>query len=225
MPRNVAEALAWAKKQATNPTENWHRQCLGFVRQAYGFGTTGTDDAGQAWDKSKKRHKGDKNPPAGALVYWETKSVADHVALSAGGGKVYSNDICEAGKICLASIEEITRKWGCEYQGWAADYCGKWDLPLTGSSPPAPAPKPGGFEPFPGDAFFKGDPNSPVITAMGKRLVAVGCGKYKEGPGPRWSDVDRASYKAWQQKLGYSGDDADGWPGKTSWDKLQVPNV
>ncbi|KAA8641733.1 uncharacterized protein ATNIH1004_010672 [Aspergillus tanneri] len=32
-----------------------------------------------------------------------------------------------------------------------------------------------------------------------------------------------ASYKCWQEKLGYNGADADGWPGKKSWNLLRVP--
>ncbi|CAI7620814.1 unnamed protein product [Penicillium pancosmium] len=81
----------------------------------------------------------------------------------------------------------------------------------------------GELTPFPGNDWFKLSPNSPVITAMGKRLLAENCGKYREGPGPQWSDTDRQSYQCWQEKLGYSDDDADGWPGKASWDQLKVP--
>ncbi|MEU8671366.1 peptidoglycan-binding protein [Streptomyces anulatus] len=81
------------------------------------------------------------------------------------------------------------------------------------------------YEPFPGAAFFKPGRNSAVITAMGRRLAAEGCGRYAVGPGPRWSEADRKSYAAWQRKLGYSGRDADGIPGKSSWDRLKVPNV
>ncbi|WP_367572772.1 peptidoglycan-binding protein [Streptomyces globisporus] len=97
-------------------------------------------------------------------------------------------------------------------------------------TPPAatkPKPKPTAprYEPFPGAAFFKVGRNSAVITAMGKRLVAEGCGRYQVGPGPRWSEADRKSYAAFQRKLGYSGADADGIPGKSSWDRLKVPNV
>ena len=79
------------------------------------------------------------------------------------------------------------------------------------------------YEPFPGSSFFHGGRHSSIITAMGRRLVAEGCGKYTEGPGPDWTNTDKRSYAAWQRKLGYSGDDADGIPGKTSWDKLRVP--
>ncbi|GGW17974.1 hypothetical protein GCM10018980_30290 [Streptomyces capoamus] len=66
---------------------------------------------------------------------------------------------------------------------------------------------------------------SPVITAMGRRLVAEGCGRYDRGPGPDWTEADRRSYAAWQRKLGYTGADADGIPGGTSWAKLRVPRV
>ncbi|MFD9904797.1 peptidoglycan-binding protein [Streptomyces sp. NPDC059063] len=86
-------------------------------------------------------------------------------------------------------------------------------------------PKPSRYAPFPGAAFFKAAPKSPLITAMGKRLVAEGCSRYSEGPGPRWTDADRKSYAAWQHKRGFSGMDADGWPGKVTWDALKVPRV
>ncbi|MFF9787211.1 peptidoglycan-binding protein [Streptomyces nigrescens] len=81
------------------------------------------------------------------------------------------------------------------------------------------------YEPFPGSAFFHGGRNSPIVTAMGRRLVAEGCGAYRTGPGPNWTNADRESYRRWQKKLGYSGADADGIPGKASWEKLRVPNV
>jgi hypothetical protein len=97
-----------------------------------------------------------------------------------------------------------------------------------GTKPEGPdetKPKPPAYEPFPGADFFRDGRNSKVITAMGKRLVAEDCGRYEEGPGPEWTDADKKSYAAWQRKLGYSGGDADGIPGKKSWDKLRVPNV
>ncbi|GGP91665.1 peptidoglycan-binding protein [Streptomyces roseolilacinus] len=88
-------------------------------------------------------------------------------------------------------------------------------------APPKPAtPR---YQPFPGAAFFRSNPRSPIITAMGRRLVAEGCGRYRVGPGPRWSEADRRSYAAWQRKLGHTGADADGWPGATSWNVLKVP--
>ncbi|MGO4426454.1 peptidoglycan-binding protein, partial [Streptomyces sp. MCAF7] len=95
-----------------------------------------------------------------------------------------------------------------------------------------PAPEPGSaFESFPGVAFFMngGKPalgkRSPLFTAMGKQLVAEGCGRYKVGPGPVLGQADVDSYEAWQRKLGFTGSDATWPPGRTSWDALKVPNV
>ncbi|MFC9287259.1 peptidoglycan-binding protein [Streptomyces sp. NPDC057052] len=77
--------------------------------------------------------------------------------------------------------------------------------------------------PFPGAQFFHKGQRSPVIASMGKRLVKEGCGKYRTGPGPEWTDADRQSYAAWQHKIGFEGAEANGIPGRSSWDRLRVP--
>ncbi|MFD6286832.1 peptidoglycan-binding protein [Streptomyces sp. NPDC060205] len=92
----------------------------------------------------------------------------------------------------------------------------------TSPKPPTTPPKPS-YVPFPGSAFFHVGQKSAVITAMGRRLVAEGCGRYESGPGPDWTEADRKSYAAWQQKQGFKGKDADGIPGKKTWDALKVP--
>ncbi|MEU5213469.1 peptidoglycan-binding protein [Streptomyces sp. NPDC020742] len=87
--------------------------------------------------------------------------------------------------------------------------------------PPRPDHPP--YEPFPGrDAFRPGAP-SPVIAAMGERLVAEDCGHYEGTPGPEWTEAHRTSYAAWQRRLGFRGKDADGVPGPVSWERLRVP--
>jgi LysM repeat protein/septal ring-binding cell division protein DamX len=96
-------------------------------------------------------------------------------------------------------------------------------LHLPTATPAKPAAPAATYEPFPGAAFFHTGRKSPLITAMGRRLVAEGCGRYNDGPGPNWTNADRRSYAAWQKKLGYTGDAADGIPGKKSWDALKVP--
>ncbi|WP_328318840.1 peptidoglycan-binding protein [Streptomyces sp. NBC_00388] len=87
----------------------------------------------------------------------------------------------------------------------------------------APGASAAHYQPFPGAAFFTSAPRSTIVAAMGGRLVAEGCSAYTEGPGQQWSEADRASYAKWQRKLGYTGTDADGWPGTTSWNALKVP--
>ncbi|PLW71339.1 N-acetylmuramoyl-L-alanine amidase [Streptomyces sp. SCUT-3] len=100
---------------------------------------------------------------------------------------------------------------------------GEADGPPAGEPPKEPAEP--AYEPFPGAAFFRAGRRSAVVTAMGRRLVAEGCGRYAVGPGPEWTEADRRSYAAWQRRLGYSGRAADGIPGPASWKRLRVPNV
>lgn len=88
--------------------------------------------------------------------------------------------------------------------------------------PPRPQHPP--YEPFPGRDFFRPGAPSPVIAAMGERLVTEGCDHYKGRPGPEWNEAHRKSYASWQRKLGFRGKDADGLPGPVSWERLRVPN-
>jgi hypothetical protein len=98
--------------------------------------------------------------------------------------------------------------------------------PVTPPKPPTPA-----YEPFPGASFFMSGSKpalgkkSKIFTAMGKRLVAVGCGRYKVGPSDTLGQADVDSYEAFQRSLGYTGTAAKWPPGPTSWAKLRVPNV
>lgn len=86
--------------------------------------------------------------------------------------------------------------------------------------------KPPTYQPFPGASLFQNGKKSPIIAAMHKRLVAVGCNHYQSSANSDvWGSGDKASYAAWQRKRGFSGNDADGIPGKTTWDALKVPHV
>lgn len=97
--------------------------------------------------------------------------------------------------------------------------------PQWGGVDEATGPKPR-YEPFPGAAFFVAGQRSPIIAAMHTRLVQEGCNRYKSQSGAdTWGSGDVASYKAFQEKHNYRGADADGIPGRTSWDLLLVPNV
>ncbi|MFF9705048.1 peptidoglycan-binding protein [Streptomyces griseofuscus] len=75
--------------------------------------------------------------------------------------------------------------------------------------------------PFPGrDKFGKGKSNR-YVTLLGERLVAKGYGRfYRVGPGPSWSDADRAAVRAFQRAQGWTGSDADGYPGPQTWARL-----
>ncbi|UTN93038.1 endolysin [Streptomyces phage Marky] len=139
----------------------------------------------------------------------------DHVGIvtSVSGSKVYTVE-GNIGNVCARKVRDESTIAGYGRPKYKA-----------AAKPPASTPsKPTtAYTTFPGASFFKGKPKSAIVTRMGKRLVANSCSAYTSGPGPQWTDADKKSYQKWQKKLGYTGSDADGWPGKTSWDKLKVP--
>ncbi|MEV4559327.1 peptidoglycan-binding protein [Kitasatospora sp. NPDC049285] len=98
-----------------------------------------------------------------------------------------------------------------------------WGGTAAGAGSPAAGGGGNGLQPFPGTEFFHVGQHSDIITRMGQRLVSVGCSRYQVGPGPDWGPADQNSYAAFQRSLGFSGGDADGMPGPSSWTRLQVP--
>ena len=160
----------------------------------------------------------------GDIVFfdWEGGSAIggiDHVGIVTGtnGATVYTIE-CNIDNACLRKVRGVH-----EIAGFGRPaYTGASNNAPAPSSAPIKTPS-GSYQPFPGTAWFHKAPRAALVERMGQRLVAVGCSKYKTGPGPQWTDADRESYKAWQRKRGFTGDDADGWPGKASWDALKVP--
>ncbi len=76
---------------------------------------------------------------------------------------------------------------------------------------------------FPGRDVFKLGNRHPAITLLGQRLVAHGYGgHYKVGPGPSFGPADRAAVMAFQKAQGWSGGDADGYPGPETWRRLMA---
>lgn len=91
----------------------------------------------------------------------------------------------------------------------------------TPTKPPV-KPKPI-YAAFPGQGFFRLGKKHPLVAEMGKALIRAGYKGYKVGAGPEFTRADIKAYAWWQRKLGYTGSAADGYPGKSSWDKLKVP--
>lgn len=86
----------------------------------------------------------------------------------------------------------------------------------------APAkPKPV-YAPFPGNGYFKIGRVSSLVTELGRALERAGWKGYKFGPGPAWTNTDRNAVKWFQKKQGWSGADADGYPGPETWKRLKV---
>ncbi|MFJ3673669.1 NlpC/P60 family protein [Streptomyces sp. NPDC090106] len=123
-PRSTADAIAWAKHEAEFGAGTWYRACLAFVARTYGWTYSGV---GYAIDHYKEmpasmKHDKDRNPPPGALMYWDTGQRAGHVAIYLGDGQIASNDIVNPGYIDVVPATDIETKWGATYLGWAPPY-------------------------------------------------------------------------------------------------------
>jgi hypothetical protein len=123
-PRSTEDAIAWAENQAKNGGGDWYRACPAFVAQAYGWSFSGDTYAIDHYRNMPPalKHDKDRNPPPGALMYWETSHRAGHVALYVGDGKIASNDIKRPGYIDIVPATDIESKWGATYVGWAPPY-------------------------------------------------------------------------------------------------------
>lgn len=80
--------------------------------------------------------------------------------------------------------------------------------------------------PFPGAAAFRLDRIHPAVTLLGRRLIAHGFAAKHDGngyqAGPRFTKYDRANVRAFQIAQGWTGSDADGYPGPSTWKLLMA---
>ncbi|WP_432094907.1 peptidase M23 [Streptomyces sp. bgisy100] len=122
--RSTKDAIAWAKKEVDGHAE-WQRLCLAFTARAYGWNFSGTGYAVDLYRKEMPkdmRHDGDRKPPPGALMFWDTGSRAGHVAIYIGDGMIASNDIKRPGHIDVVDATDIESVWGATYLGWSPPY-------------------------------------------------------------------------------------------------------
>ncbi|WMI34751.1 endolysin [Streptomyces phage Marav] len=99
---------------------------------------------------------------------------------------------------------------------------GDYDAP---DAPDAEPEKPASWDgkSFPGASAFKLGESHPAVTLLGQRLVAHGFGRfYKVGPGPTFSEADKDAVQAFQKAQGWTGSDADGYPGPSTWARLMA---
>ncbi|TJZ49455.1 hypothetical protein FCH28_24375 [Streptomyces piniterrae] len=202
MVRGIQDAIAYLRRHGAGWEIAGHRdgyatQCPGDL--LYGHVLNGSLDPGVLWDGGNHIVRGGETLGRISVRY---NVPSDYIILA------NPDDLDASGK-----VKDGMKLW-IPARG----------VPLKGADP-TPGDDATEFQPFPGAKWFHEEPSSPIITAMGERLVAEGCSEYAKGPGPQWSEADRASYAKWQRKLGYAGAKADGWPGETSWEQLRVPYV
>jgi hypothetical protein len=111
----TVQAITFAADQVISRADGWFYACQRFVRTSLGL-PADAKSAIASWKQTPARYRHTSaNPPAGVPVYW----APNHVALSAGDGLVYSNDILHKGEVNLVPITLIEQKWGLKPLGWA----------------------------------------------------------------------------------------------------------
>lgn len=124
------DGQAAARRLLAKGTYPMHR-CLQAVFWAFPFiksdkpGAYTSARAQWARIQSARRRIGDRNTPAGALLFFDlaVEGTRDprpgHIGISRGGDKLVSTDWPERGRIGVATIGEIEKKWNARYLGWA----------------------------------------------------------------------------------------------------------
>lgn len=88
---------------------------------------------------------------------------------------------------------------------------------INGVGKPTPT-----YAPYPGDKYFRLGRTGKLVTELGKALERAGFKGYKKGPGPVFTPTDRKAVIWFQKQQGWTGGDADGWPGRETWKRLKV---
>lgn len=189
--------------------------CLRYVWQAYKAqgASTGLSAATamSGWNQSDGKHPGDRNPPAGAAVWWGRRADGNtdgDVTISLGGGRVAATDYPGWRQTGSCTLDERERQIGREYLGWTSSI---FDCPIDVTAT--------------GSASWNRTSRS---TEDIQRLIGA-------TPDGIFGPETAAKLRAWQSAHGLDADEifgtlgeavgfpiqVDGVPGAQTWAKLQ----
>ncbi|WP_133799463.1 CHAP domain-containing protein [Kribbella caucasensis] len=104
----------------------YYQLCARLAANIWGRPRAGYFSAAEQWRQmvaAGNARAGDRKPPVGALVFWETGGPYGHVAVYVGDGRVVSNDIGDRvpgeGGVYLVAFGLIESQWSATYLGWA----------------------------------------------------------------------------------------------------------
>lgn len=222
--RTGTAAVAWAKHQHDIGASIWFGQCLNFVHQCFKVPAKyGTASIG--YDHTRYRHKSGV-PPVGTICWWKGGSHGfGHVAISAGGGYVWSNDVRQQGHIDRVKISSITTNWHQTYMGWTEDVN---DVRIWTPPKAIPQHKAVVVDLSNVQEAFKRDHSRPQGKGTHEAdVLIVEHALADEGLlSEKWDDdgyaghLSVAAYVKWQLRCGYTGRDANGIPGQGSLERL-----
>ncbi|MFJ9520306.1 peptidoglycan-binding protein [Kitasatospora sp. NPDC101801] len=208
----LARAQRWVDQQVPYSmssywSDGYRQDCSGFVSMAWGLGSSQT-----TWtlpDFATRIGRSELQP-GDALIYNNPANPG------AGSHTVIFGGWTNAAQTQYTAYEQTrpgTRKRATPYAYWSnsASYVAYRYRGLDGPR----------ADDFPGaDKFGPGQSNR-YVQQLGEMLVTRGAGRfYGEGPDPTWGEPDRRATEAFQLAQGWRGSEADGLPGKDTWDYL-----
>ncbi|MEU6120967.1 peptidoglycan-binding protein [Streptomyces sp. NPDC047123] len=197
-------------------SDGYRQDCSGFVSMAWNLG--GNEWTGSLASYAVRITKDELKPGDILLFHNPTNPTqGSHVTLFGGW-----TDYTHSHYLAYEQARPHARKQATPYAYWtygtrylAYRYKGLGGGAQGGSGTADPATR------YPGAGAFGPGADNAHVTRLGKALVARG-GKrfYRSGPGPRWTEADRRATQAFQRAQGWTGADADGLPGPTTWSYL-----
>jgi len=130
-PANTGAALPGADEAVARAlrlvgSHGYYQLCARLAAHIWGRPHSGYYSAAVQWRRmvqTGQAHRGDRHPPVGALLFWDTGGPYGHVAVHIGNGQIVSNDIGDdipgEGGVYRVPFELVESKWGAIYLGWA----------------------------------------------------------------------------------------------------------
>ncbi|MFI1941705.1 peptidoglycan-binding protein [Streptomyces purpureus] len=199
-------------------TDGYRQDCSGFVSMAWGLPSnewTGT------LARYATRMSRTELQPGDILLFHNPAdpTKGSHVTIFGGW-----TDYTRTAYVAYEQAKPRTRKQATPMAYWnnSARYVAYRYKGLTGQNSGAGGSA-SSVKRFPGRTSFGPGANNAYVTQLGRMLVERGGSRfYEAGPGPRWSEADRRATRAFQKAQGWTGPDADGLPGPSTWRLLTL---
>ena len=187
------------------------------VRTAFGIKPK-YPSAAVAWKYAIGKHPKDRTPPVGAPVFWGGGRMGfGHIAIMTSKGLVRSSDAGGRGLMGTKPLSWFEAHWGQRYLGWAEGFNGV-RIPGLGNGQSAPASKSASGGTADTTAVSLSNLRWGIehndVKVYQKALRAKGFAKFNpSGVTGFYGAETKAMTAAFQRAQGWSGDDADGFPG------------
>ncbi|KOG66765.1 membrane protein [Streptomyces antibioticus] len=201
-------------------SDGYRQDCSGYVSMAWGLpNNEWTGSLGQFGVKIKE----EELQPGDILLYHnpDNPEKGSHVVIFGGW-----TDHTHTYYTVYEQTPPRTRRQATPYPYWSnagkyVPYRYKGVTKAGAAAEPAAGGK--AVVAYPGAAYFGPGADNKYVTLLGQMLIARGGASfYATGPGPVWGAADLRATQAFQRAQGWTGADADGIPGRRTWELLST---